>query len=212
MQQRFGTVLAVSLAVLVLSACGGQQLAAGVPSPSAVDSADALPSAATSAPPTAVATASAPSVPSKVPATGRPSGNLCDAGEKYLTKFPGLPQVKSPTGATPESALTVCAYMAVIGDLSAPSATLGAADLTRKTKDLAMFELLCSDEKDLKAGFSKIDGGWVQARGWAAWTKTDAEGHLAIFCTDDHYFSASILNVPGSTQQDALNTILAAIE
>jgi hypothetical protein len=75
-----------------------------------------------------------------------------------------------------------------------------------------MFKRLCSEEKDLKAGFTKIDGGWARTRGWAAWTKTDAEGHLAIFCTGDHYFSAAILNVPGSTQQDALNTILAAIE
>lgn len=196
----------------MLSACGGQQPAANTPGPSAVQSADALPSAAASAPPAAEATASPSFLPSKVPTTGRPSEDLCGAGEKYLTKFAGLPRVKPPTGTTPESATTMCAYMAVLGDLSAPSATLGSVDLRGEVKEVAMFERLCSDEKDLKAGFTKIDTDWAETRGWAAWTKTDAEGHLAIFCTDDHYFSASVLNVPESTQQDALNTILAAVE
>lgn len=146
------------------------------------------------------------------PTTGQPSKDLCGAGEKYLTKFPGLPQVKSPTGVTPVSATTMCAYMAVIGDLTAPAATLGAVDLTGDVKEAAMFKQLCSDENDLKAGFNKVDADWAQTRGWSAWTTTNAEGHLAIFCTDDHYFSASIMNVPGSTQQDALNTILSATE
>lgn len=33
-----------------------------------------------------------------------------------------------------------------------------------------------------------------------------------MLCTDEHVFSASLLDVPGSTQTDALNTILAAID
>jgi hypothetical protein len=110
------------------------------------------------------------------------------------------------------SPTSMCAYTAVIGDVTAPIATLGAVDLTRQVKDVAMFEQLCSDDNDLKPGFNSIDAEWAQTRGWSGWTKTDAAAHQAILCTDDHYFTASILNVPGSTQQDALNTILSAIE
>lgn len=46
----------------------------------------------------------------------------------------------------------------------------------------------------------------------AGWTATVGSSHQAMLCTDEHVFSASLLDVPGSTQTDALNTILAAID
>lgn len=147
-----------------------------------------------------------------MPTTGLPSEQFCAAGETYLAKFPGLPQVKPPIGATPVSAITMCAFTARVGDMSAPVAALGAVDLTREVKEGAMFKQLCSDDSSLKPGFSSIDLQWAKSRGWSVWGATSSSGHQAMFCTDDHYFSASISNVAGATQQDAVDTILAAIE
>jgi hypothetical protein len=211
MKHRFATVLSISLAVLALCACGGQQSAPDAPSPSP-ESADSLPPAASSTPPAAAAVASASSGQPAVPKTGRPSAQLCDAGEKYLAKFPDLPQVKSPTGTTPVSVTTMCVYMAAIGGVAAPAATLGATGLAREDKGGAMFRQLCSDDKELKPGFNRMDAPWAGAGGWSVWTKTNAPEYQAIVCTDSHYFSASISNVPGATAQDAVDTILSAIE
>lgn len=168
-------------------------------------------------PPASSATAPAvttpsPELPQRVPATGRPSAQFCDAGEKYLAKFPGLPRVRPPAGSSTLPAATICVYTATIGDVTVPIATLGALDLAGADAEIAIIKKSCTDGTGLAPGATKIDALWVQSRGWSGWTITDGADHQAMLCTDSHYFSASLLNVPGSTPDDAVNTILAAID
>lgn len=207
MQQRFALVLAAAIAVLAVSGCGGQQPATDVdrtkeaePEPSALSA-----TAATAATPS-------PELPKRVPATGRPSAQFCDAGEKYLAKFPGLPRVQPPAGSSTPPAANICAYTAVIGDITKPIASLGALDLAGDDAELAIIRKSCTDGTGLAPGATKIDAVWVQSRGWSGWTITNGADHQAMLCTNSHFFSASLSNVPGSTPEDALNTILAAMD
>lgn len=206
MQQRFGTLLAVAVAALALSACGGQQPAADATSAPAVA---AQTTASTSAP--APATSSPSSEPPlRVPASGLPSAQFCEAGEKYLVKFPDLPRVQPPAGGTTVAEAKICAYTSVIGDTSAPMATLAALPLTGDSDELAKIKGIC-ETGSVAPGATKIDAEWVLSRGWSGWTATRDGAQQAMLCADGHVFSSALVNVPGSTPDDALNTILGAI-
>lgn len=207
MQQRFGTILATVIAALALSGCGGQQPASDVTSaPAVVPQTSSIPAPG---PDTSTSPSSAP--PLRVPKTGLPSAQFCDAGEKYLVKFPDLPRVQPPAGATTVPAEKMCAYMSAIGDPSAPMATLAAVPSTGDSDELAKIKGLC--EADSAApGAIRIDAEWVLSRGWSGWTASKDGAQQAMLCTDDYFFSSALLNVPGSTADDALNTILGAID
>lgn len=106
----------------------------------------------------------------------------------------------------------MCAYMQVIGDMTAPSATLGSTTLSGTKDELANIQRTCEDPSQAGPTATKIDADWAQTRGWSGWTATIGTSMQAMLCTDGHVFSASLSNVPRSTQADALNTILAAID
>lgn len=207
MHQRFATVLTAALTALALSACGGQQPAAEV---TTTQPADPQPSAATSA---SATTNPSAETPIRVPTTGLPSAQFCDAGETYLVKFPNLPRVRPPAGSTTPSAPSMCVYTAVTGDLTgAPAATLARGDLTGDSHELPMFKRLCANDTELVPGGVTIKAEWVLDRGWSGWTATKDGAQIAMLCTDEHRFSGGLMNVPGSTPEDALNIILAAID
>ncbi|WP_164205961.1 hypothetical protein [[Micrococcus luteus] ATCC 49442] len=211
MQKTFVAVFSAALAALALSGCGGQQPAQDVVS---YQPTGGLPSAATSLLPS-TSTSVSPSVdpPVRMPITGLPSPQFCEAGEKYLVKFQDLPRVQLPAGSTSLSAPSMCVYTAVTGDLTAaPTATLAGGDLSGDSDELPMFKRLCANDKELVPGGVTIESEWVLSRGWSGWTATKDGAQQAMLCTDTHGYSASLLNVPGSTPEEALNTILAAID
>lgn len=219
MQLSFATVLTAALAALAMTGCGSQQPAPEVSSsqqlaPDVSSAQSTAPPPSTSAPASASATASPSSeLPRRVPTTGLPSAQFCEAGEIYLGKFPGLPRVQPPKGAaTVPTTTRMCAYMAVIGDLSAPAATLGVMDWSGGSDEILMMKRICTGDDELTPSVTKIDADWVQSRGWNGWTRTNGTNQQAMLCTDDHAFSAALINVPGATQQDALNSILAAVD
>lgn len=209
MHQRFTTVLTATLTALALSGCGNQQPSSAVPSAPGVES-----STAVTSPSSTVTAAASPSSaqPSRIPTTGLPSAQFCDAGEKYLVKFPGLPRVQPPARATSESATSMCVYTAVTGDVTAATATLAGGELADDGDELPMFKRLCANDAELVPGGVTIAEEWVLARGWSGWTATKDGAQQAMLCTDHHRFSAALLNVPGSTPEDALNTIMSAID
>jgi hypothetical protein len=100
--------------------------------------------------------------------------------------------------------------MSVIGDLSAPMATLAALPSTGDSHELAKSKGLC--EASTTPGAITIDAEWALSRGWSGWTASKDGAQQAMLCTDAHFFSSALLNVPGSTADDALNTILGAID
>jgi hypothetical protein len=108
-------------------------------------------------------------------------------------------------------AAKMCAYMSVIGDLSAPMATLGARPLAGASEELAALKETCGADS-AAPGAIKVDAEWILSRGWSGWTATKDGAQQAMLCTDGHLFSSALLNVPGSTADDALNTILGAID
>lgn len=181
-----------------------------VPDASSAQSADPQPSTGTSASTSATASPSL-EPPRRAPRTGLPSAQFCNAGETYLGKFPGLPRVQPPGAATvpPPS---MCVYMSGVGDSSVPTAMLSFLDLSGRSDEIPKFKKSCEEGFELAPTISKIDADWAQSRGWSGWTMTNGTDQLAMLCTDDHAFSAGLSNVPGSTPEDALNTILAAID
>lgn len=203
MQHRLTTVLAVALTAIALSGCGGGQ-PADVTSPPAVD-------------PQTTATISAltpdPSsgLGQQPPTTGLPSAQFCDAGEKYLVKFPDLARVQPPAGSAAAGTVLMCVYTPVIGDMAAPTASLAAGPLTGDSDELPKMKKLC-EAANAAPGATPIRADWVQSRGWSGWTATDTDTQQALLCTDGHLFSSSLMNVPGSTADDALATIMAAID
>ncbi|MDQ0673669.1 hypothetical protein QFZ36_001230 [Pseudarthrobacter siccitolerans] len=107
----------------------------------------------------------------------------------------------------------MCVYTAVTGDISAaPAATLAGGDLAGDGDELPMVKRICANDPELVPGGVTIKAEWVLARGWSGWTATKDGAQQAMLCTDGHRFSAALLNVPGSRPEDALNTILAAID
>ncbi|MBT2514572.1 hypothetical protein [Arthrobacter sp. ISL-30] len=120
--------------------------------------------------------------------------------------------MQPPAGSPEGRGASICAYTAVIGDITVPVATLSSLNLSGASDELANIKRTCDDDSQLGPAATRIDADWAQSRGWSGWTTTIDTSQQAILCTDDHYFSASLSDVPGSTKDDALNTILAAID
>lgn len=206
MQHRLATVLAAALTAIALSGCGGEQPADVTSSPAADPQTTA----------TLFALTPTPSRPSsepgqQPPTTGLPSAQFCDAGEKYLVKFPDLPRVQPPAGSATAGTVLMCVYTPVIDDMAAPAASLAAGPLTGDSAELPKMKKLC-EAANAAPGATPIEADWVQSRGWSGWTATNTGTQQAMLCTDGHLFSSSLMNVPGSTADDALATILAAID
>lgn len=198
MQQCFATVLASALATLAFSGCAIAQPNVGIQT------------AGVTPPPGTATTGSQTSPAQQVPTIGLPSLQFCDDGEAYLSKFPGLPQVKSTSGTSDLHGTVSCAFRAVPGDASVPVAYLSSLTLS-DSGERAIFKGDC-DDGQLAPGATRISAYWVRSRGWSAWTAPLGTFELAILCTENHIFTASLWNVPGATQDDALATILAAVD
>ena len=172
MQQSFATVLAAALAALAMTGCGSQQPVPEVsssqqlaPEESSAQPTAPLPSTRASASVSATA-----SLSSELPAEGnqqpdcRPRTILRSRGDLSSLKFPGLPRVQSLKGAATEPTTTrMCAYMAVVGDLSAPAATLGAVDWSGASDESLMMKRVCTGDDELTPSVTKIDGDWVHS-------------------------------------------------
>lgn len=207
MQHRFATSLAAAVTAIALSGCGGEQ-PANVTSPPVADPQ----TTATISALTPASSGPSPEPGQQPPTTGLPSAQFCDAGEKYLVKFPDLPRVQPPAGSTTWGTVQMCMYTSVIGDKAAPAASLGGGPLTGDSDELLKKKKLCEAANAPAPGATKIDADLVQSRGWSGWTATNTDTVQAMLCTDGHVFISSLLNVPGSTVDDALGTILAAID
>lgn len=205
MQQCFATVLIAALATLALSGCAAPQPKAGTPSDLSGDQ----PSTGVAPSPASATTGPQPGPAQQVPATGLPSAKFCDDGEAYLAKFPGLPRVRSTTGTTALRGTISCAFTAVPRDASDPVAYLSSLFI-EDSNDLAIFKGDCQDGQ-LAPGATRIKADWIQP-GWSAWTAPLGNFQLAILCTEKHIFQSSLRHIPGATPDDALATILAAVD
>ena len=206
MQQNFATVLAASFATLALSGCMAPQPQAGMPT----DLSGNQQSTGVASPPASATTDLLIGRAQQVPTTGLPSAQFCDDGEAYLAKFPSLPRVNSTSGTTDLQGTISCAFTAVPGDASVPVAYLSSLTLGDPA-DRAIFKADC-DDGQLAPGATRINADWVQSRGWSAWTTPPDTFQRAILCTKNHIFEASLRHIPGATPDDALATILAAVD
>lgn len=201
MQQYLATVLAAAMGTLALSGCMAPQPTTGMPH---------LQSTGVASPPASATTGPLIGPAQQVPKTGLPSAQFCDDGEAYLAKFPGLPQVNSTSGTTDLRGTISCAFTAVPGDASVPVAHLSSLTLG-DSADRAIFKGDC-DDGQLAPGATRITADWVQSRGWSAWTAPPDTFQRAILCTEHHIYEASLMHIPGATPDDALATILAAVD
>ena len=208
MQQNFATVLAASFATLALSGCMAPQPQAGKPTD--VSGNQQSTGVAVASPPASATTDLVIGRAQQVPTTGLPSAQFCDDGEAYLAKFPGLPRVNSTSGTTDLQGTIGCAFRAVPGDASVPVAYLSSLALG-DSADRAIFRADC-DDGQLAPGATRIDADWVRSPGWSAWTAPLGTFQLAILCTENHIFEAELRDIPGATPNDALATILAAVD
>jgi hypothetical protein len=95
---------------------------------------------------------------------------------------------------------SMCVFTAGAGDLTGvPAATLAVVALSGDSDELPMFKRLCANDKELVPAGITIEADWVLARGWSGWTAAKDGVQKATLCTDSHSFSATLLNVPGST-------------
>jgi hypothetical protein len=144
--------------------------------------------------------------PGIMPSAGTPKPSFCAAAAGYLSKFPAISGDGGP--GSEQQGNRGCGFGN--GDPSKPAAILGAISLT--TGPLAAASKGQCDVKEMPAPFVKVTDSWVQAPGWSAFVSTNQGIHYAKLCTGSHLYTATILNVAGSTQDDALNLIRVAID
>ncbi|GAB3564762.1 hypothetical protein GCM10027405_21210 [Arthrobacter alkaliphilus] len=158
-------------------------------------------------------TAPSPDTPGpsgKFPVTGQPSAAFCENAGTYLAKFPDLPLYKPQPESLDASGFLSCMYTAAKGDFYKPRVILE-TDGLKNDADRAAFTELCDDGK-LGPGTVRVTADWVKSHGWSAWIAAhDSSFSEAVLCTHDHFYQASVTYVPGATADDALATIMAAI-
>ncbi|QDG89095.1 hypothetical protein [Pseudarthrobacter sp. NIBRBAC000502770] len=146
----------------------------------------------------------------KTPVTGQPSAQFCDKAEAYLARFPDVPLYR-PDPPEPDAMNTLsCWYTSDILD-PLKGVNLEAQALNNDD-DRAVFTEQCHDG-NIGPGSTRITAGWVTDHGWSAWiAQHDPVLSEAVLCTHDQFYSVRVSNVPGATADDALATIMAAID
>lgn len=201
MQRRFAILSALS--VLVLTGCGSQSTAEVPSSPVADQGSSPNASQFATAGPS-------PQQEQQLPRNGTPSEEFCEGVTEQLAKFPGFELLKPIAGETSDPILEgSCTYHSSqfptrLASLHAMRAAPGSENYTR-------FREVCAGAKPAPANAKNIDEDWVVSRGWIGWTGGLDGAQQAMLCTDGHYYSAAIHNTPGSTPEDALNTIKIVI-
>lgn len=146
----------------------------------------------------------------KVPVTGQPSTQFCENAGAYLSRFPDVPLHRfDPEVPNPMGTLN-CWYTNDVSDPRRPRVTLE-AQTVKDDEDRSAFTGLCDDGK-LGPGSTRITADWVKDRGWSAWVAPhDPSFSEAVLCTRDQFYSVRVTYVPGATADDALATIMAAV-
>lgn len=146
----------------------------------------------------------------KIPVTGQPSAQFCENAGAYLSKFPDVPLYRPDPEVTSGMGILSCWYTK-----DPPDALKGVsleAETVKDDEDRAAHAGLCDDEK-LGPGSTRITAGWVTDRGWSAWiAQHDPTFSEAVLCTPDQFYTVRVNDVPGATADDALATVLAAID
>ncbi|MBT2551905.1 hypothetical protein [Arthrobacter sp. ISL-5] len=147
----------------------------------------------------------------KIPITGQPSALFCENAGAYLSKFPDLPLYR-PEPEIPNAMGTLsCMYTSDPSDSDRPRVILD-AQAVKDDEDRAAFTELCDNGK-LGPGTAKVTADWVKDRGWSAWIAAhDPTFSEAVLCTRDQFYEIWVTHVPGATADDALATIMAAVD
>ncbi|MFD0046986.1 hypothetical protein ACFVGV_17530 [Pseudarthrobacter scleromae] len=104
-----------------------------------------------------------------------------------------------------------CWYTNDVNDSRRPRVTLEATTL-KDDEDRAAFTGLCDDGK-LGPGSTRITADWAKDRDWSAWMAPhDPTFSEAVLCTRDQFYIVRVTHVTGATADDALCTILAAVD
>jgi hypothetical protein len=145
----------------------------------------------------------------KIPVTGQPSAQFCENAGTYLSKFSDLP-LYQPQPEIPNATGTLSCWYTNDGDPYRPRVTLEALTL-KDDEDRAVFTEQCGDGK-LGPGSTMITADWAKEHGWSAWiAQHDPSSSEAVLCTRDQFYSVRVTYVPGATADDALATIMAAV-
>lgn len=146
----------------------------------------------------------------KIPVTGEPSAQFCENAGAFLSKFPGVPLYR-PDPDVPKGMGTLsCRYTEDHTD--ALKGVILEAQTVKSDEDRAAFTGLCDDGK-LGPGSTRITAGWVTDHGWSAWVaQHDPTFSEAVLCTHDQFYNIRVMRVPGATADDALATIMAAVD
>ncbi len=146
----------------------------------------------------------------KIPVTGQPSAQFCENAGTYLSKFPDLPLYR-PHPEMPDATGFLSCWYTNDGGPYRPRVTLEAQTL-KNDDDRAVFTEQCDGGK-LGPGTTKITADWTQDRHWSAWIAAhDSSFSKAILCIQNQIYTASVTYVPGATADDALATIMAAVD
>jgi hypothetical protein len=203
MNHSLARLFAASAVIISVAGCSAQQQSpvAGAEPGSAAASAS-VPSSAMSAP------SSPPTVEPAEPAnaSGLPAVDFCTEGERYLSKFPGLPSYRNPRLAPAGQGTIDCMYGTGPTNPTAPEAILVVVDLSVDPAKLAE----CNPET-LPSHLVKVDS-LERDYGWFAWTSPPT-GPIkqAAICTGSHRFSVTIVNTPNATDEDTIDVLLASM-
>lgn len=146
----------------------------------------------------------------KIPATGQPSAQFCENAGAFLFRFPDVPLYRPDPDVPKPMGTLICWYT------NDPTDALKGVTLEAQTvkgdEDRAAFTELCDDGK-LGPGSTRITAGWVTDHGWSAWiAQHDPTFSEAVLCTHDQFYSARVSKIAGATADDALATIMAAVD
>jgi hypothetical protein len=146
----------------------------------------------------------------KIPLTGQPSAQFCENAGAFLSRFPDVPLYR-PDPEVPNAMGTLSCWYTKDPHDALKGVSLE-AQTVKDDEDRAAFTELCDDGK-LGPGSTRIAAGWVTDRGWSAWiAQHDPTFSEALLCTHDQFYSVRVTDVPGATADDALTTIMAAVD
>jgi hypothetical protein len=146
----------------------------------------------------------------KTPVTGQPSAQFCDKAEAYLARFPDVPLYRPDPEVPNPMGTLICWYTTDTHD-PLKGVTLEAQAL-KDDEDRAVFTEQCRNG-NIGPGSTRINATWVTDHGWSAWVaQHDPTFSEAVLCTHDQFYSVRVSKVAGATADDALATIMAAVD